>query len=636
MRWLRGKKDDEADEPQGTPPEDGELDDRTVAEDTPTDAADADLDDPVAEEPPAPVVATPTHIPIHEPTVDETDLKRAIRRSVARALAEDLGDRGDVTSLSVLEPGLQGTARVVARQDGVIAGTTTVVEVFGQVDARVDVQLAVADGDRVTRGATIATVSGPLRSILTAERTALNFLGHLSGIATTTRTYVDAVEGTGVAVRDTRKTTPGLRLLEKAAVAAAGGANHRLGLYDAILLKDNHIAAVGDLRTAVSAARDRAGATYVQVEVTSVAELEVALDAGATDVMLDNFSVEQVRHAVQLTAGRARLEASGGITLDNIAGYAKAGVDRVAVGAVTHSATNLDVALDVESSEAYAPVTAPTPRSEAASRDAADVEAVAASGALLDDAAPEAATDPLVESDQAQAAGPAADTAEAQTESDEVASPEVAAEPEADSAPSSDAGASSEPDPVAPVDGEPTAALPDESFEVAPEGSPEPEDGPDEDTVAALAPMLDLEDVDTAMFDEDGEVFSEAATRPAPPLAVRRSAPAEPDPATEEVPEPEVAEATAPTPSEPEAASQPDHEPDSDDDPDDEPEDQSEAGAGTREAEREADLADAAAVAAAALSDEPGPNDTAEVPPVPPRAPGEGLFARHPRAQEGN
>ncbi|MBW3621291.1 MAG: carboxylating nicotinate-nucleotide diphosphorylase [Actinobacteria bacterium] len=282
------------------------------------------------------------------------DLARAIRRSVARALSEDLGDRGDVTSLATVPAGMTGTAELVARAAGVVAGTEVVRAVFEQVDARVVVHLDVSDGDHVTAGQVLGTLSGPLRSILTGERTLLNFLGHLSGIATRTAAFVAAVAGTGCAVRDTRKTTPGLRLLEKAAVRAGGGYSHRLGLHDVILVKDNHIAAAGGLGPAVAGALAREG-VHVQVEVTDLGQLDEVLALGVTDVLLDNFTPEQVRQAVQRADRRAALEASGTITLETVGDYAATGVGRVAVGAITHSAPNLDIALDVRAEDLETP-----------------------------------------------------------------------------------------------------------------------------------------------------------------------------------------------------------------------------------------------------------------------------------------
>ncbi|MBW3561327.1 MAG: carboxylating nicotinate-nucleotide diphosphorylase [Actinobacteria bacterium] len=284
-------------------------------------------------------------------TDDRGVLATATRRTVTRALAEDLGSAGDRTALACIPATADGSAVAVAREPGVVAGTAAFVEVFAQVDPLVGVELQVRDGDRVEAGDVIAEVRGRLRSIVTAERTALNLLGRLSGVATTTRAYVDAVEGTGCVVRDTRKTTPGLRLLEKQAVAAGGGVNHRAGLHDALLVKDNHIAAAGGIRVATEAALASADGLPVQVEVTGVDELEQALAAGASDVLADNLPPDALRQLVNRAAGRARIEASGGITLETVRAYAETGVDRVSVGALTHSARTLDVALEVVDDE---------------------------------------------------------------------------------------------------------------------------------------------------------------------------------------------------------------------------------------------------------------------------------------------
>lgn len=295
-------------------------------------------------EPPDEPAAPTTH---QVGAVAPGDLATAVRRTVTRALAEDLGDHGDLTSLACVPPTASGTAHAIAREPGTIAGTAAFVEAFAQVDPRVEVELRVADGDRVDAGDVVAEVRGRLRSVLTAERTALNLLGRLSGVATTTRAFVAAVEGTGCAVRDTRKTTPGMRLLEKAAVTAGGGTNHRVGLHDALLVKDNHVAAAGGVGPATRAALERAGDRPVQVEVTGIDGLEQAIAAGATDVLADNLDPDALNRLVTRASGRAAVEASGGITLQNVRAYAETGVDRVAVGALTHSARTLDIALDV-------------------------------------------------------------------------------------------------------------------------------------------------------------------------------------------------------------------------------------------------------------------------------------------------
>jgi nicotinate-nucleotide pyrophosphorylase (carboxylating) len=286
--------------------------------------------------------------------LDRAALVAAGRQAVRLALEEDLDLDGDVTSLATVPPDAAGRADLVARAEGVIAGTALVVEVFDQLDPRVTVKLHVEDGDRVRSGQQLGQVVGPLRSILTGERTALNFLTHLSGIATRARAFADAVDGTGCVIRDTRKTTPGLRLLEKAAVRAGGATNHRIGLYDALLVKDNHVAAAGSVAEATRRAHERAGGRHVQVEVRSAGELEEAVAAGARDVLLDNLDPEATAAAVarcrELEAevgGRILLESSGRVTLETVRRYADAGVDRAAVGALTHSAPQLDIALDL-------------------------------------------------------------------------------------------------------------------------------------------------------------------------------------------------------------------------------------------------------------------------------------------------
>jgi len=271
-----------------------------------------------------------------------------MRRVVTGALAEDLAGGVDVTSATTVPAGTRGRALLVAREDGVVAGLDVVHEVCAQVDQRITVTTQVSDGDAVRRGAVVAELEGPLRTLLTAERTLLNIVCQLSGVATRTRAFARLLDGTNCVVRDTRKTTPGLRLLEKHAVAVGGGVNHRIGLYDAILVKDNHVAAAGGVAAASRAALDGApDGVHVQVEVTSLAEAELAMAEGVTDLLLDNFTPEQVREAVDAIGGRAAVEASGGITLETARAYAEAGADRLAVGALTHSAPALDLALDV-------------------------------------------------------------------------------------------------------------------------------------------------------------------------------------------------------------------------------------------------------------------------------------------------
>jgi len=267
-----------------------------------------------------------------------------VRDIVAAALAEDLEPLGDITA-ALLPPQVSAEAFIVPRADGVLAGCGPAQEAFSQVDARVGVAWSAGDGDAVLAGRPVACVTGPLASILTAERTALNFLGHLSGIATLTRRYVDAAGG-GAAIRDTRKTTPGLRSLEKAAVRAGGGVNHRGNLSDGILVKDNHLAGMS-IGEAVAAGRRMWPGRTVQVECDTVGDLEQALDAGADLVLLDNMSPAEVTTCVALVAARCLVEVSGGVTLGTVAAYAAAGADLIAVGALTHSAPVLDLGLDL-------------------------------------------------------------------------------------------------------------------------------------------------------------------------------------------------------------------------------------------------------------------------------------------------
>ncbi len=287
-------------------------------------------------------------VPVDLGRVSGDQLRKASRRVVARALTEDLAGQPDLTSALTVPVGTHGRALLVAREPGVVAGLELLKEVCAQVDHRLSVEVTHFDGDAVSRGTVLAELEGPLRTLLTAERTLLNIVCHLSGIATRTRAFADALEGTGCVVRDTRKTTPGLRVLEKHAVSVGGGANHRIGLHDAVLVKDNHVAAAGGTAAAARAALDGAPeGVHVQVEVTSVAEAEEAIAAGVTDLLLDNFTPDGLREAVESIAGRAAVEASGGITLETARAYAEAGADRLAVGALTHSAPSLDLAMDV-------------------------------------------------------------------------------------------------------------------------------------------------------------------------------------------------------------------------------------------------------------------------------------------------
>jgi nicotinate-nucleotide pyrophosphorylase (carboxylating) len=279
-----------------------------------------------------------------------------VARVVRTALDEDLGPaRLDVTSVATIPDDQVDTADVVARADGVVAGLAVAAAVFEEADARTRWESRAGDGDRVARGAVLATVAGPTRALLTAERTALNLLCHLSGVATLTARFVDAVEGTGTAILDTRKTIPGLRALEKAAVAAGGGLNHRMGLHDAILIKENHVALAGSLAEAVRRARAADPGRGIEVECRSVDEAAYALGTGVQRLLLDNMGIDELRHAVEARDAAAKahgpvttLEASGGIALDNVAEVAATGVDFISVGALTHSAPALDLSMLLE------------------------------------------------------------------------------------------------------------------------------------------------------------------------------------------------------------------------------------------------------------------------------------------------
>lgn len=264
---------------------------------------------------------------------------------IRRALAEDLG-AGDITSAAVVPANTRATGVVAAKEPGVVAGVDVAAATFSAVDPDLELTARARDGERVEPGAELLRVDGAARSILAGERVALNFLGRLSGVATLTARYVEAVAGTGATILDTRKTTPGMRSLEKAAVVAGGGQSHRFGLYDAILVKENHVRVAGGVGEA--ARRALAGApegARVEIEVETLAELREALHAGVEHVLLDNMGPDDLRAAVSLAAGRASLEASGGIALDTARGVAETGVDHVSVGALTHSAPALDVSL---------------------------------------------------------------------------------------------------------------------------------------------------------------------------------------------------------------------------------------------------------------------------------------------------
>ena len=278
-----------------------------------------------------------------EPALDDV----LLRPLVEAALTEDLGRRGDVTSQATIPADMQAKLEIKARQAGVICGMDLARLSFAMVDPRIEFLAQVADGEWVDAGTVLASVRGNARHLLTAERTALNFMTHLSGIATDTRKIVDSVADYPAQITCTRKTIPGLRIVQKYAVRCGGGRNHRLGLDDAILIKDNHIAIAGDIKTAIEQAQNFAGHLIpIEVEVDTLAQLTQALDAGVSLVLLDNMSPEILAQAVTMCKGRARTEASGGITPETVQAAAKTGVDFIAMGYLTHSTTALDIGLD--------------------------------------------------------------------------------------------------------------------------------------------------------------------------------------------------------------------------------------------------------------------------------------------------
>lgn len=271
-----------------------------------------------------------------------------VRRAVREALREDIG-RGDLTGLLTVHQAARARGEFVAKADGVMAGGYVAAECFRQSDRSASFEALVAEGRDFSAADRLATVEGSARGLLAAERTALNFLQRLCGVATLTRRFVQAVEGTGARIVDTRKTTPGLRALQKAAVVAGGGHNHRFALYDGILIKDNHIRLAGGVAEAI--ARARAGAPHtlkIEVETATLAEVEQALEAGADIIMLDNMDLATMRQAVETIGARALVEASGGISLDNVLAVAETGVDLISVGRLTHSAPALDISLELE------------------------------------------------------------------------------------------------------------------------------------------------------------------------------------------------------------------------------------------------------------------------------------------------
>ena len=268
-----------------------------------------------------------------------------IERAVHAALAEDVG-KGDVTTEATVDEDRVALATLMLREAGVVCGLGVAEAVFAALDEDVEFEPLVEEGAFLERGGAVARVRGSARAVLTGERTALNFLGRLSGIATSTRRYVDAVAGTGVVILDTRKTTPGLRALEKHAVAVGGGRNHRFGLDDGVLVKDNHLRAAGSVAAAVERLRSCTELS-VEVECDTLQQVEEALAAGVDAVLLDNMTLAELREAVALVRGRGRLEASGGVTLDTVRAIAETGVDEISIGALTHSARSLDVSLEL-------------------------------------------------------------------------------------------------------------------------------------------------------------------------------------------------------------------------------------------------------------------------------------------------
>jgi len=273
-----------------------------------------------------------------------------VKKTVRRALDEDLGRAGDITSAAAIPAGKQAKAKLVARKPGTIAGLVCVAEAFSQLDPKISLNAKIRDGAKVAAKDLLAEISGDAKAILSAERVALNFLGHLSGVATLTAAYAEKIKHTKAKIIDTRKTTPGLRALEKYAVRCGGGVNHRMGLDDAVLIKDNHIAVAGGIVPVLKAARAAAGhLVKIEIEVDSLKQFEEVLKTGGADaVLLDNMSLADLKRAAEMNAGKLVLEASGGVTLESVAQIAETGVDVISAGALTHSAPVLDIGLDIE------------------------------------------------------------------------------------------------------------------------------------------------------------------------------------------------------------------------------------------------------------------------------------------------
>lgn len=278
--------------------------------------------------------------------MDDSDIAHAIKINVTAALAEDLGS-GDLTA-QLIPADQQTRATLITREQAILCGKPWFEACFKMLDPRLKISWCAEEGDRVQANATLCEIQGNARALLSAERPALNFLQTLSAVATTTQQYVDAVVGTDAQIMDTRKTLPGLRIAQKYAVKIGGGINQRIGLFDGILIKENHIAAAGGIKAALDAAQRKTGADVsIQIEVESMDELQQALDAGAKLILLDNFSLEQMREAVRITQQRAALEASGGITLDNVRAIADTGVTRISIGGLTKHVRAIDLSLRI-------------------------------------------------------------------------------------------------------------------------------------------------------------------------------------------------------------------------------------------------------------------------------------------------
>jgi nicotinate-nucleotide pyrophosphorylase (carboxylating) len=274
-----------------------------------------------------------------------TQLSQEILDSIRAALKEDIGT-GDATTNSIVPLEARMKGQIIAKQEGILAGLDVAEAAYHLLDAQVVVEAQVREGARVAKGQVLAFVSGRARSLLTAERTALNFLGRMSGIATLTRQFVDAARGTRAVILDTRKTAPGLRAIDKLAVLRGGGQNHRIGLYDMILIKDNHIDFAGSLAEAVRRARATGSSLQIEVEARTLEDVKAALELGVERILLDNMSTEMMAEAVKIAAGRAKLEASGNVSLETVRAIAETGVDFISVGALTHSAQVFDVSFD--------------------------------------------------------------------------------------------------------------------------------------------------------------------------------------------------------------------------------------------------------------------------------------------------